>query len=153
MMNTQTHTTIEVTDVVGRMVMSKDILSQPGIYELHISLSTAGLYFLTAQLDGQKSSVKMINQGDGGVNTIEISDYKEENIQADKVKNSSKGDCTYAYHSMDWLEYYCYAVVDGNDVESSHISQRQEMIYQTSEHCQLARNTDNIRELCHHGDG
>ncbi len=125
------YVTIEVTDVVGRMVMSKDILSQPGNYKLQISLSTAGLYFLTAQLNGQKSSIKMINQGDGGVNTIEISDYKEENIQADKVENSSKGDCTQAYHSMDWLEYYCYAVVDGNDVESSHISQRQEMIYQT----------------------
>ena len=125
------YVTVEVTDVVGRMVMSKDFLSQPGNYKLQISLSTAGLYFLTAQLNGQKSSVKMINQGDGGVNTIEISDYKEENIQADKVENSSKGDCTQAYHSMDWLEYYCYAVVDGNDMESSHISQRQEMIYQT----------------------
>ena len=64
---------VEITDVAGRIVETHNITSlQKGIHQLRITLSTSGVYFLTARQNGQVASVKMVNHGKGGANHIDI---------------------------------------------------------------------------------
>ena len=60
-----------LTDIAGRVVETFHETSlQPGYHPLRITLSSPGLYFLTARQDGRTASVKMVNRGNGGGNAI-----------------------------------------------------------------------------------
>ena len=53
-----------MTDISGRIVGANHYSPlQLGIHEIRITLSSAGIYFLTARQNGMTSSVKMVNIG------------------------------------------------------------------------------------------
>ena len=63
---------VNVTDISGRVVASRHIPSvEEGTHQLRVTLGSNGLYFLTAQQNGQISTVKMVSRGGGGANTVE----------------------------------------------------------------------------------
>ena len=117
--------TIEITDIAGRVVGTNHFTSQSGIHQLRVTLSTAGVYFLTAKMNGQVSSIKMVNQGEGGTDAIEHTEFVEMNRLSIPQKNqsTSKGSTTNPFQSGDQMEYVGYATIHGTEVESEHVTQ------------------------------
>ena len=119
--------TVEITDVVGRIVETKVFSSlQAGTHQLHITLSTAGMYFLTARQNGQSTSIKMVNRGNGGTDDIKITNNIETLFMAassPKNMDGLKGSTNNPFEIGDQMEYIGYAIEDGIDIESSHVTQ------------------------------
>ena len=112
--------TISVTDISGHLVRTIDIAPELGTHPLRITLSSAGVYFLSAHQKGRTASVKLINQSNGGKDAIE---YYGTNTK--KNDDSPKGTTTNPFHFGDQMEYIGYATYDGLEVESLHITQEQ----------------------------
>ena len=79
---------VVVTDITGRIVGTYRVGAndysplhhsplQPGIYEIRVTLASAGLYFLTVRQNGRTATVKMVNRGNGGNDAITVSPYVE----------------------------------------------------------------------------
>ena len=120
---------VEITDVTGRIVKAQNFVSlQQGTHELHISLSTAGMYFLTARQNGLTTSIKMINRGNGGTDNIAITNNVGSQFTASELpkhKDGLKGTTDNPFDMGDQMEYVGYAMVNGTELESLHITQVQ----------------------------
>ncbi len=67
---------MEMTDVNGRVVETWRAASlQMGTHQFRINVAAAGIYFLTARQNGQTSSIKMVNNGQGATNRIEYQNF------------------------------------------------------------------------------
>ena len=98
--------TVEITDISGRIVELKRYPSlQPGVHKLRISLSSPGVYFLTARIDGHTSSVKMINQGVGSADMIDYQGMVNESGNSSDLKSASKSINSYPFQLGDEMEY------------------------------------------------
>ena len=120
--------TVEITDVTGRKVETQNFASlQQGTYQLRVTLSTSGVYFLTASMNGQVSSVKMVNGGKGGADEIVLNDNEGRGFTTSgtQPKNAPKGTTPNPFVPGDQMEYVGYATVNGSEMESSHIAQEQ----------------------------
>ena len=120
---------VEITDVTGRLVGTKNLSTQSGIHQLRITLSTAGMYFLTARQNGHSTSIKMVNRGNGAADAIEImesvgaNDYAS--IQTSQPKNGPKYTTTHPFQLGDQMEYVGFATINGHEVASAHVNQVQ----------------------------
>ncbi len=104
---------VEITDISGRVVGAKKFSSQQaGNYQLCVSLSSTGVYFLTARQGKQTASIKMINHGSAGDNTIRLLDFEEGNRVAD-TKNDEKGTVTHPWSTGDNLAVTGYSTICG----------------------------------------
>ena len=140
--------TIVVTDITGRTVVVVPVVPvetfhetslhktsphktssqqpQPGIYQLRVSLSRAGIYFLTARQNGHTTSIKMVNNG-GGANisltgTVDINiveTFHETSLQT----KSPRGTTDNPFDFGDQMEYVGFAMLHGLEVESGHKTQ------------------------------
>lgn len=122
--------TVEITDVAGRLVaMYHGASLQAGSHQLHVSLSTAGIYFMTARQNGKTASVKMVNQGNGGTDKITISDNARIQLfssESPKSANSPKLISDKPFALGDQMEYVGYAHIGLIELESEHITQTQQ---------------------------
>ena len=119
---------IEITDITGRIVGANHYSSiQPGIHEIRITLSSAGVYFLTARQNGRTASVKMVNLGNGGGDAVTVVGSVETFHETSLLqsKNAHRGVTDNPFEAGDQMEYVGYAVVNGEEVESSHVVQTQ----------------------------
>ena len=118
---------VEITDVTGRLIGVNDFSFEPGAHQLRVTLSTAGMYFLTAKMNGQTSSVKMVNKSEGGKDAIEDAGYAETQKSASPKTGrfASKGPSTNPFQWGDQMEYVGYATIDGTEKEGEHIIQLQ----------------------------
>lgn len=120
---------VEITDVTGRVVGTKNLTAQSGIHQLRITLSTAGMYFLTARQNGHTTSIKMVNRGNGGADAIEIMESVGANdhasIQTSQPKNGPKYYTTRPFQLGDQMEYVGFATINGHEVASAHVNQAQ----------------------------
>ena len=117
---------VEVTDMAGRVVVFNNYPSlQKGLNQLRISLSTPGVYFLTARMNGNVSSVKMINQSEGGADKIEYQGMVEKPQALFTPKSGSKDSTANPFHLGDEMEYVGFATVNSIKRESVHITQTQ----------------------------
>lgn len=67
---------LEMTDVNGRIVETQNFsFLQQGTHQFRINVAAAGIYFLTARQNGQTSSIKMVNNGQGATNRIEYQNF------------------------------------------------------------------------------
>ena len=111
--------TMEVTDISGRTVASlREAPLQPGTHRLRVTLSTTGVYFLTAWMHGTSATLKLVNSGEGGQNAIEHTGHNQ-------TFAAAKGDIYNTFHLGDPMEYIGYATFNGTPVESQHIVQNQ----------------------------
>lgn len=117
---------VEVTDVLGRIVETRNFASlRQGTHQFCITISSSGVYFLSARQKGYISSVKMVNRGNGGANDISIIGNVETN-QSSKSKKSPKYTTNNPFTLGDQMEYVGYAIINGTGVESLHIMQVQD---------------------------
>ncbi len=122
---------VEITDLSGRVVgMYRRAFFQAGIHQLRVTLSTAGVYFLTARMNGRSSSVKMVNQGNGGKDEIVITSDVVTPFTASvspTPKGTPKGLSTNPFHLGDQMMYVGYATVNSEEVVSFSVEQVQEV--------------------------
>ena len=117
-----------LTDIAGRIVGANNYTPlQPGVHSLRITLSSPGLYFLTARQNERTASVKMVNRGYGGGNTIAFSSVVEtlHAVSLPQPKNAHRGATDNPFDSGDQMEYVGYAIPNGEEVESGHVVQEQ----------------------------
>ena len=121
---------VEITDVAGRIVETHNITSlQKGIHQLCITLSTSGVYFLTARQNGQVVSVKMVNHGQGGANHIDIVGNVGTQFivsESNKTQKSPKNVTNNPFAMGDQMTYVGYATINNEDVASYSIEQAQD---------------------------
>lgn len=112
---------VEITDMTGHIVEAHNYSNlQPGIHEIRITLSSAGIYVLTARQNRCVSSVKMVNRTNGGDNSITI------NPSVQQLKRSHRDGTDNPFEAGDQMEYVGFSTLDGMEVESEHIVQVQE---------------------------
>ena len=120
---------VEITDISGRIVETHVRASlQAGTHQLRVTLSAAGVYFLTAWMNGQSSSIKMVNQGNGGKDEVVITSDVGTTFMASvssKLGNSDKGLSVNPFHLGDQMMYVGYATVNGEEVASFSVEQVQ----------------------------
>ena len=120
---------VEITDINGRIVETHGRASlQAGTHQLRVTLSTAGVYFLTVRMNGQSSSIKMVNQGNGGKDEIVITSNVWTPFMASaspNPKGAPKGLSTNPFHLGDQMMYVGYATVNGEEVASFSVEQTQ----------------------------
>ena len=126
--------TVNVNDITGRIVGANHYSpEQPGLYQMCVTLSAPGLYFLTARQNGQSVSVKMVNQGNGGEGNITFTNIVETPYMASQTqtqtpqpKRAFRGSTDNPFEPGDQMEYVGFAMQNGEEVESSHTIQTQD---------------------------
>jgi len=129
---------VVVTDITGRIVGTYRVGAndysplhhsplQPGIYEIRVTLASAGLYFLTVRQNGRTATVKMVNRGNGGNDAITVSPYVETGHapSLQQTKNSHRSVTDNPFDLGDQMEYVGFAVLNGAEVESNHVTRTQ----------------------------
>ena len=106
--------TMEITDMYGRVIGVKDYFPlQSGAHSFHVILSYPGAYVLTASVNGEKLSAKLINTGNGGKDAIEYKDgvsvetYHSAFLQ--QGKSFLKGISQHPFQIGDQMRYVAYA--------------------------------------------
>ncbi len=115
-----------LTDIAGRIVGANNYSPlQPGIHSLHITLSSPGLYFLTARQNGRASSVKMVNRGNGGGNAIAFAGIVGANNYSPlpQPKHAHRGETDNPFDLGDQMEYVGFTDFDGREIVSGHLLQ------------------------------
>lgn len=118
---------VEITDITGRVVgMNHYSPQQPGTHEIRVTLSAAGIYFLTARQNGRAASVKMVNRGDGGGNAITFADMvRTKDDSPLQTKSHTRSLSDNPFDLGDQMEYVGFATINGVEVESQHVTQAQ----------------------------
>jgi len=118
--------TVTVTDIAGRIVGANNFSpEQPSIYQMRVSLSSPGLYFLTARQNGQTASIKILNQGNGGGDDIAFATVAETMCTSSlqKQKNGHRSNTENPFDLGDQMEFVGFAMINGEEVESNHVMQ------------------------------
>ena len=115
-----------LTDITGRVVGANNYSPlRPGTHEIRITLSSPGLYFLTARQNGRTASVKMVNRGNGGGNAITFTDIVEANNYSPlpQSKIAHRGETDNPFDLGDQMEYVGFATFNGTEIVSGHVLQ------------------------------
>ena len=117
--------TLEIADGNGRIVGANNYSPLPtGTHQFRITLSAAGTYVMTARQNGNTSSIKMVCNGAGNGNRIEyVGTTAVETLRATSLQ--PKSTTTNPFTFGDQMEYVGYATLNGEEVESQHITQMQ----------------------------
>ena len=128
---------MEMTDVNGRVVETWRAASlRMGTHQFRINVAAAGIYFLTARQNGQTSSIKMVNNGQGATNRIEYQNFvdaRNNNVETwrtaslpkNNAKTNAKGVATHPFALGDDMIYKGYVTVGGTEYQSQMIHQNQ----------------------------
>ena len=111
---------VEIFDIFGRIVAAKTImLSQPGIHQLRVNLSSTGTYLMTVRQKGLVSSIKMIASGGNsrgdGVEYVGASE-RQGSFSEQTKKAESKGAGQHSYLPGDVMIYEGYALNSNNQM-------------------------------------
>ncbi len=115
-----------ITDITGRVVGANHYSPlQPGVHEIRITLSSAGIFFLTARQNSRNSSVKMVNGGDGGGNAIAFTGTIGANNYSPlpQSKTEPKGITDNPFVAGDQMQYVGFTNLNGAEKESRHTMQ------------------------------
>ena len=111
--------TLVIADVSGRARATKTQFLESGTHQFHISVADKGTYLMIAQQNSNIASVKMICSDKGNVERIDYKGSVEtENIPPAQTKSRKK-------HG-DLMEYVGYATINGTEMMSQRILQKQE---------------------------
>lgn len=119
---------VVVTDITGRTLGANHYsIQQPCTQEICVTLSSAGIYFLTARQNGRTVTVKMVNRGNGGDNAVTISNTVEANNDSPltQPKKAPKGNTDNPFAFGDEMEYVGYTMQNGVEAMSVHVTQVQ----------------------------
>ena len=117
---------LEIANANGRIVGTHRVSPQLGTHQFRVTLSAAGTYVMTARQNGKTSSIKMVNNGGGNGDGIEYTGIVEPvHAPALQPKSGTRGNTDNLFHLDDQMEYVGYAIVNGLEKESQHITQTQ----------------------------
>ena len=123
--------TLEITDVNGRVVVPATDIStivrannHSPQHQFRITLSAAGAYIMTARQNGKTASIKMMNNGGGNGDAIEYAGTVRANNYSPR---QSRGNTANPFNIGDQMEYIGYATINGEECESQHVTQAQEV--------------------------
>ena len=125
--------TLEIADGNGRVAVETTyaLSLQTGTNQFRVSLSAVGTYVMTARQNGKTSSIKMVCNGAGNGNRIEYIGivetpyYDVSTMVTATPKSHTRGTTTNPFTFGDQMEYVGYATLNGEEVESQHITQIQ----------------------------
>ena len=120
---------LAITDITGRIVGANNYSPlQTGIHTIRVTLSSTGVYFLTARQNGRTASVKMVNGGNGGGNAIAITGSVGANDYSPlpQSKTEPKGITDNLFVAGDQMQYVGYATFNGEELGSGHMVQAQD---------------------------
>ncbi|MBR0077466.1 MAG: T9SS type A sorting domain-containing protein [Bacteroidales bacterium] len=124
--------TLEIVDGNGRIVETQNFASlQAGLNQFRITLSAAGTYVMTARQNGKTSSIKMVCNGAGNGNRIEYIGivetpyYDVSTMVTATPKSHTRGTTANPFTFGDQMEYVGYAILNGEEIKSQHITQMQ----------------------------
>lgn len=107
----------ELTDISGKKILSQTFSSlQPGTHQFNIRVATLGVYLLTASQNGQKSSVKMIQQGEGASTQITYAGLGNSSTENAIKKLSDK-----PFRFGDLMKYKAFTNLNGIEEESCEV--------------------------------
>lgn len=108
---------VEITDLTGRLITKQSLTSiQPGNHQLRVTLATPGIYFLTARMNGQTSSIKMVNSGRSGSNTVAF-------VGSNNPSATMKGITNRPFQVGDMMEYTGYTKAKVAEAASAPVRQ------------------------------
>jgi len=119
---------VEISDVTGRVVkMFPGKALQAGVYDMRVTVAAAGVYFLKVRQNNGTASVKMINRGNGGENSVTFSNLAltNQSLSSQKPSHASKGGSDNPFTPGDQMEYVGYATINGSETESEHVVKQQ----------------------------
>lgn len=119
---------IQISEISGKIVDLHKTFLLPGTHLFRIHIATAGTYIMSAQQNGKTTSIKMVNNGGGsndGIDYMGIAEKKKTSSLQPKLHN--RGNTTNPFNSGDMMEFVGYAIINGVNVESQHITQAQEL--------------------------
>ena len=101
---------VEVADMIGRIVASnKYQIQTPGLHQYRVTLHNPGTYILKARQNGKTTSVKMLNQNDGGRDAVEyvgvISEISKGEAAGPKSMKFDSLNCTCVGDQMSYVGY------------------------------------------------
>ena len=101
---------IEVADMIGHVVAAnKYRIKTPGLHQYRVTLRNPGTYIFTAWQKGKTTSVKMLNQNDGGRDAVEYVGTIEETPKGGVAEpKSMKSDSPHYTHIGDQMSYVGY---------------------------------------------
>ncbi len=108
-------TTIQISDINGRIHAQTIQNLKLGTHKFVINLTTPQAYILSASINGKTSSIKMINTGKGHSNTIS---YISQTLQQKLIVND-------IFELGDQMKYIGYATYDGISYTSLPVMQIQ----------------------------
>ncbi len=115
--------TLEITDVNGRIVESRYFAAlSTGTHHFRVTLSTAGTYVMAARQNGKTSSIKMINNGGGGENSITKLELIEDKTIA-KSCDGDKSNVNRPWEYGDNLTIIGYATICGTECSNQFSKQ------------------------------
>lgn len=127
---TETGTVIlEISDVNGSTVWIHRTCLQSGTHQFRVTLSSTGMYVMTARQNGKTSSIKMVNNGGANgdgieyIGAVRMPYYDTPTMVA--PKSHTRGNTTNPFNSGDIMEYIGFATINGEDCESQPVSQPQ----------------------------
>ena len=114
--------TLEIADVLGRIVATHHARTGIGTHQFRVSLSATGTYILTARQNGKTSSIKMVCNGVGNVNRIEYIGAAATTTTAQShIRRATSNPFSFG----DQMEYVGFATINGTEEECHHIKQEQ----------------------------
>lgn len=101
---------VEVADMIGRIVASnKYRIQTPGLHQYRVTLHNPGTYIFKARQNGKTTSVKMLNQNDGGRDAVEyVGAISEASKGGAAEPKSTKFDSLNYTHVGDQMSYVGY---------------------------------------------
>ena len=109
------HITLLINDISGKLIAQFSTDLSAGTHKFNINIETPQTYILSANTNGKTSSIKMINTGKGGSNSIS---YLGQNLQHKLIINDM-------FELGDVMKYTGYATFEGVSVSSTPVVQMQ----------------------------
>lgn len=125
-MNESEGVTLEIYDLQGRMVAGESFSSLAvGTHLFTVALSSPQTYIMSASCHNGHITIKMVNEGYGGGNTIRYMGMTEDKNAALEGVKDDKGASYFPFLFGDEMRYVGYAMIDGTERSSSTIIQQQ----------------------------
>lgn len=115
---------IEIIDLNGRKITSYSNELQAGRHTLRVQLANRQGYVLTARCGKDKSSIKMMNTGNAGLDCILYVGEGTSHLLTSQLKDG-KGESNHPFQVGDDMEYIGYVVIDSAEYQSQTIQQQQ----------------------------
>ena len=117
---------LEIYDVTGKLTVNQHFSALPaGTHLFQATLSSPQTYLLSARMDDGQMTIKMVNQGHGGENSIRYLGTTDKNGNFTVYLNNEKSYTKYPFHVGDEMRYVAYPQVSGVENRSVAVTKAQ----------------------------